>query len=515
MQNLPSKTAGIAPSAGERSAAISALALGAATIVAILSMLNSTVRAMAETWYYSNTFNHGFLILPIAAYLAWRNRAELANAAIAPEWRGGIAVILGAMTWLVGDAAGTLIVQEFSLVIIIQALVLAIFGKSVFRILLFPLLYLYFAVPFGLELIPPLQDVTAFLSVGLLKLVGVPVFSDGYLISVPGADWYVADACSGIRYVISSLALGGLFAGMMYVSWWRRVAVLVIAVVVPILANGVRAFGIILLAYLTDNKLATGVDHLIYGWFFFTLVSGVVLAIGMTFREAPAHPETKRPAAPLLMTSLVPCLFATILVLVTVGAAKAYGDYIDRAADKRAIHLEAPEIAGYRVTPESTDDQLLPVFNGADAMLEATYQNDEQILHLRLGYYLSERRGAQAISPNHELYGAPEATIVGKGSVPAVIGGEPTSVRYQRIFWEGHGRIIWYWYWVDGRITGDPYFAKLLEAKAKLLGGRQPAAVIAVAAEYRTDPKEAETALRSFALQSAILYPALARAQLP
>jgi exosortase A len=515
MQNLPSKLSGLAPSAAEKSAAIAALVLAAATMVAVLSILDRTILAMAQTWYYSNTFNHGFLILPIAAFLAWRKRGELANAPVAPDWRGGVGLALGALLWLLGDASGTLIVQELSVIIILQALVLAVFGKAVFRVLLFPLSYLYFAVPFGLELIPPLQTVTAFLSVGLLKLVGIPVFSDGYLISIPGGDWYVADACSGIRYVISSLALGGLFAGMMYVTWWRRALVLVVAVVVPILANGVRAFGIILLAYLTDNKLATGVDHLIYGWFFFTLVSGVVLALGLIFRETPTSPGMPHAARPLLMTSLVSCLFAAIGVLFIVGAARAYGDYIDSAADKRTVHLEAPEIAGYRVASDDSDDSLLPVFDGADAMLEATYQSPEQSLHFRLGYYLSERRGAQAISFNHELPGAPETTIVGKGTASVAIGDEPISARYQRIFADNRGRIIWYWYWVDGRITGDPYFAKLLEAKAKLFGGRQAAAIIAVAADYRSDPAEAETALRDFARRSAPLYSALARAQLP
>ncbi len=513
MKNAPPKISSLASAWADKSAAIGALVLGVATVVAILSIFERTTRAMIQTWYESNSFNHCFLILPIAGYLAWRKRVELANAAVAPDWRGGIGVALGAIMWLLGDATGTLFIQEFSVVFIIQALVLTIYGKSVFRILLFPLLYLYFAVPFGLELVPPLQTATAFLAVGLLKLAGVAVFSDGYLISIPGADWYVADACSGIRYVISSLALGGLVAGMMFVTWWRRALVLVVSIIVPIIANGVRAFGIILLAYSTDNQLATGVDHLIYGWFFFTLVSAAVLAIAMAFREMPPQFGTQQSASPFLMTSPASCFFAAIGVLVTVGATRAYGDYIDSAADNLTFHLEAPEIAGYRLGTDNPGDRLLPVFDGADAMIEALYQAPEQNVHLRLGYYLNERRGAQAISPNHELPGAPETTIVGKGNVAVTMGGQPTTVRYQRIFADNRGRIIWYWYWVDGHVTGDPYFAKLLEAQAKLLGGRRPAAIFAIAADYRSDPVAAETALRDFAASSGALHDALARAQ--
>src|SRR5215469_7016049 len=199
MQNRFSHTPNVTTASAERLTALAALLLGSAALLGSLLALSATVLAMAQTWYESNTFNHGFLIPPIAAYLAWRKRTALAGATIVPDWRGVVGVTVASLAWLVGDAAGTQIVQEIGLVMIIQMLVLAIFGKMVFRILLFPLFYLFFAVPFGLELVPPLQTITALLSVDLLKLVGVPVFSDGYLISIPGGDWYVADACSGIR----------------------------------------------------------------------------------------------------------------------------------------------------------------------------------------------------------------------------------------------------------------------------------------------------------------------------
>jgi exosortase A len=470
---------------------------------------------MVLTWYESNSFNHCFLILPIAAYLAWRRRSELAAADISPDWRGVVAIAVGALAWLVGDTTGTLIVQEVSLVFIVQALILTIYGKSVFRILLFPLAYLYFTVPFGLELVPPLQAATAFLSIALLKLVGVPLFSDGYLISIPNGNWYIADACSGVRYVIASLALGALFAGTMYVTWWRRVLVMVVAIVVPILANGIRAFGIILLAYVTDNELATGVDHIIYGWLFFTLVSFVVLAVGMSFREAMPIPNIGSTKTKLASAGLLPNLSAAVAVLLLIGAAKAYADFIDRIGDERSIHFAAPDIPGYDRVTAQIDDERFPRFDGADAVIDSAYQASDQTLYLRIGYYRSERRNAQAVSPNHELYGNPEMLIVGKGSIPAQIGSDPVSVRYQRISWVNHGRIIWYWYWVDGRITGDAYFAKLLEAKAKLLGGVQQAAIIALAADYRSDPEEAVGLLRDFALKATNLKSALKMAQTP
>lgn len=490
-----------------------ALALGALAVLAVFATLHETAWAMVTTWYQSNSFNHCFLIIPISIYLAWRRRTDLALARIAPDWRGLLILMIASFAWLLGDVTGTLVVEELSIVVIVQGLVLTIYGKTIFRILAFPLAYLFFTVPFGLELIPPLQAVTAFLSVALLKLVGIPVFSDGYLISVPTGNWYVADACSGIRYVIASLALGALFAGTMYVTWWRRALVMVIAVIVPIIANGIRAFGIILIAYATNNELATGVDHLVYGWLFFTLVSCLILAIGMAFREAPPETAPRSVPPPRSVRHLLPSAVIGLLAVFLVGATRAYSDYVALTPNARALTLTLPEIAGYQLTEDNASDPLFPDFSGADTVVHAAYEGDGELVHLRIGYYRSERRGAQAISPNHELYGNPDTLIVGKGSLDARLGDQAASIRYQRISWGNRGRVIWYWYWIDGKLIGDPYLAKLIEAKVKLLGGQQAAAIIAIAVDYRSDRDAAEKTLRSFARQSgATLAQALAEA---
>src|SRR5581483_7292490 len=281
---------------------------------------------MVTTWSQSSTFTHCFLIPPIAGYVAWRRRTQLAAAQLLPERLGGLAIAVATLAWLIGDATGTLIVQEMSLIAIVQALVLAMFGRQIFQILFFPLAYLVFAVPFGLELIPPLQTATSSLSIGLLELAGVPLFSDGFLISIPNGDWYVADACSGIRFVIASLALGGLIAGTMYVTWWRRLSVMLVAVVASILANGVRAFGIIFLAYVTDNELATGVDHLMYGWVFFTLVSLLVVAIGLKFREVAAQASVHPISAKHRTRRILPAVLMASAEVVVIGASKDYAD---------------------------------------------------------------------------------------------------------------------------------------------------------------------------------------------
>lgn len=155
----------------------------------------------------------------------------------------------------------------------------------------FPLGFLLFAVPVGEALIPPLQQVTAWFTVEGLRLTGIPVWWEGLYLSIPAGHFEVAEACSGLRYLMASVALGVLYAYLTYRSPWRRLAFVVLSMVMPIVANGIRAYGIVMIAHLEEMKYATGVDHLIYGWLFF----GLVVLLDVLVRSG--EPEANSAAA--------------------------------------------------------------------------------------------------------------------------------------------------------------------------------------------------------------------------
>ena len=204
--------------------------------------------------------------------------------------------------WLIARLIGLLEAQQLLLIAMLQVVFLAALGWRVYRALAFPLLYLFFLVPTGEFLVPALQDFTARFTVFCLQLSGIPVYSDGFLISIPNENFYVAEACAGLRFLIATIAFGFLFADFTYHSLWRKACFIAICLVAPVIANGFRAYGIILLAYLTDGHLAVEADHIIYGWVFFSMVTVGLMAIGWTFRESgPApratsgsHPTTAR-----------------------------------------------------------------------------------------------------------------------------------------------------------------------------------------------------------------------------
>ncbi len=235
----------------------------------------------------------------ICTYIIWTRRRRLAGLVPRANYWGLAIIVLLGFGWLLGQLASVLLVQQFALVAMVQALFLTVLGWRVTAVIAFPLLYLFFAVPVGDFLIPPLQDLTAEFVVAGLRLTGVPVFLDGVLIAIPTGSFEVARACAGVRYLIATLALGVLIAGIFYRSWPRRLVFVGLSIMVPIVANGRRAYGIVMIAHLSDFRLAVAVDHVVYGWVFFGFVTLVLLLLGASFRErgAPDWQAVPVPAA--------------------------------------------------------------------------------------------------------------------------------------------------------------------------------------------------------------------------
>ncbi|MGF1550032.1 MAG: exosortase A [Sphingomonadaceae bacterium] len=295
-----------APIAGEtlRSSAwrrhLAALAVGAG---AILALFHRDVFDMARIWAQSATFNHCALVPLIVGWLIWQRRAELG--ALRPvSWRPGLLLVaVGALIWLGRPLADIALAGHLGLVVMLQGAAIACLGKAVARALAFPLCYALFIVPVGQFLVPPLQHVTAEISMMLLGIAGIPAHIEGIFITTPGGYFEVAEACSGVKFLIAMIALGALAAHLGFASPRRRVAFLAAAVLVPIFANGARAFATIALAQTHGIGFAVGVDHIVYGWLFFALVIALLLGASWPFFDrdpdaAPFDPARLQPVPP-------------------------------------------------------------------------------------------------------------------------------------------------------------------------------------------------------------------------
>jgi EpsI family protein len=241
------------------------------------------------------------------------------------------------------------------------------------------------------------------------------------------------------------------------------------------------------------------VDHIVYGWVFFALITFLLLAIGTWFRDGADVPTAGgHGSIPHRAAATHRFLLAGLVALAPLSAARLYGYHLDQTPVIGSAHLASPAAQAPWHESTGSSDPLPPVFAGADAELHARYEDGTARAYLHVGYFLRDRRGAQAVSSAHDFEGANGWKTAAAGTVSVQFEDEPLSVRFTRSVRGGVGHLVWYWYWVDGQFIGDPYIAKLLETKAKLVSGERASAVIAISADYADDASDAEKALRAF-----------------
>lgn len=288
----------------------------------LFALTFSDWRDMAHQWWNIDTYSHILLVPPILAWLVWLRRGELAKIDPRGWWPGVAWTAAGLALWLAGREAGVNLVAQGGAVVALQGAAAALIGVRTTLILAFPLGYAVFLVPFGDEIIPPLQDVTARITVALTHLSGVPATIDGYFIDTPAGRFVVAEECSGVKFLIAMTALTTLAAWTAFSSWKRRLLLVAGAAVVSILANGVRAWATIFAAQYVGIERAGGFDHIVYGWVFFAVVIAAVLAVawrfferepgeaGLTAEEAAAHPLGRREGFPMAADAALALLLA-------------------------------------------------------------------------------------------------------------------------------------------------------------------------------------------------------------
>lgn len=485
------------------------IAAAVASLIAICLLdLDSVLRAVS-VWENSKTYNHGFLVLPISLYLLWDRRMFVSGFVPQPLFAALLLTVPLAVLWLVGRMISLLEAQQFALVGLMQVALLTIFGWRIFLRLSFPFLYLLFLVPTGDYLVPPLQDITAVFAVTMLKLFGVPVYSDGIIIEVPAGTFVVAEACAGLRFLIASIAYGVLFAGLIYRSWYRRVLFVAASILVPILANGLRAFGLVYAAQLLDSQAAVDADHIIYGWGFFAFVTLILTVVGLRFRESETVPPPGN--GPVRAAAPWKPVLAGFLVTVAAAAAPAFAAWDDAEAERLGqVALTGIDVPGWTRVP--ADETWKPKYPGASGESFSGYSGSEGVLQAYIGYYPRQTQSRKLVGSLNRLADVDDWRRTGSGGRTIDVGGEKAPISYQRLASGRTNRVVWTWYWINDRFVSGGVTAKLEQLKAEFFGGRRAAAVVILSAGYSDRPEEAERILAAFAADLSTLKPALRQA---
>ncbi len=484
---------------------LAAAATVAIMLIWVLALYWRTTASMIAIWERSETFAHGFIIFPLFLYLVWRARDSLAAIDSKPFLPALLGMVVAGAIWLLATQLKLNSVAQFAMIAMIPLAVWTVFGSAMLNVLGFPLFILVFAVPFGEFLVPVLMEWTADMTVVAIRLSGVPVYREGNYFMIPTGKWSVVEACSGLRYMIASLMAGCLFAYLSFRSPLRRAAFIAASLVVPILANWIRAYAIVMLGHLSGNRLAIGADHLLYGWVFFGIVMSILFWIGVRWREdegAPAIAGAAPKAA--AATPLGRKQFAgSVLAVVAMTAFWPIVESRHEQGTAPAVRGGLGPIAGHagwKAVPEMLSDWR-PDLAGASSEYSQTFAKDGEVVGLYIAFFDDASGDTKAITSTNQLVRTTNKrwTQVASGLASFDRGGNELAVRTGVIVRSPERLAVWHWYWIDGHVTASDFVAKLYEAYALLAGHGKPAAWVIAFTPTERGADQVRVTLQAFA----------------
>ncbi len=437
-----------------------------------------TWKSLVEIWMRSDTYAHGFLVIPASIWLIWQNKSlHPFLQPTKPSLLGLAFILCNGVFWLFAAMTQILVIQQLALVGMLIGSFWFYLGNDTIKKFIFPILFLYFMVPVGeAQLLPYLMQFTADFTIALLRLTGLSVYREGLHFTLVSGQWSVVEACSGVRYLISSITLGTIYAYITYKKNYKRAIFIVCSLIVPIFANGMRAYIIVMIGHLSGMKLATGVDHIIYGAIFFAIIIFIMFYIGSFWRDpdmdkesisqlkVPANTYTQQKTS-LVMLSIILCFafwpLAKDQLQSHYKAQTNVPDWSVNAHNSQWLNTAKPDW-GWQPKLVGTVNKSLQYFkkNGAIiGLYQATFGDEEQ--------------GAELINTQHSLVNIDDRDQwhfiqQGKQKLTNPVNKNTLSVDTSRIRGEATDIVTAKWYQVGGLSTNSPYLAKIYQLYKRL-----------------------------------------------
>ena len=444
------------------------------SIVLWFVVFYESIQSAFGVWMDSATYNHSLFVIPIAVYLIWQKTPLLLQKPIKPSYLS-LFVIIGMMLfWGLGFAGSINVFQHVAVFSILPLIIVSSIGLKAARIIWFPLVFMLFSIPIGEELIPVFQEITADLSVQMLLWSGVPVFREGLFIQVPGGKFLVAEACSGIRFFVSTVMLGTLCAYIFFSSIKKRVAFLLFSVVLPIISNAIRAYGIMLVGYLSGMEYAVGADHLIYGWVFFAIVTGLLIFVANYFKdEGKADNKTQEIVFSDAWTAYPFKAYMLCFVIVFVGFF-AWKLMITKSIET-TLQVNTSSLSSIFGQTQSsykktTPFEWRPIFDKADLSFKAkaNYPNQDIGFHY---FAFTGENNAELISWENRVFDPEKWTLESSQNIEVKLENTLLKLKSLELFSNaGESKTVIYWYQVPGLVSSDKLKIKVMQAINVLMG---------------------------------------------
>jgi exosortase A len=446
----------------------------------------------ARIWYISEIFQHGFFIIPGAIYFMWQERRKLAGLHPSPNYWVLALVIPFLVLAVFGYAGRIQVFQHVAAFTILPLMIWFLVGNQIAKVIWFPLCFILFSIPIGEELVPSLQKVTADMAVALLNLTSIPSYNSGLYIEIPEGKFVVAEACSGIRFFVGSIVFGAVYSHISYHAFSRKLIFMALAIVVPVLANAVRVFSIVLIGHYVDMEYASGVDHLVYGWVFFAIVLFLLVLFGETFRDRKAIQEAAEEQDQVCVAQeggegrnwdLEAVSYSFSLILLLTGAIWQYGvisggDVYLSALDRAKLNLVSTE--------QSLSSSWSPKLTGAgDYYSSILIESNADSVAMVVGWYPENSEGKELISSSNQLFDKERWSPV-SNSVHKVSSTDKdfyASV-LEIVSARGEHRLVLSWYQFEGKTYSSKLKAKLYQAFDIMVSGDGAGAIVVLSADF-------------------------------
>jgi len=460
---------------------------------------SSILPGLVRQWWQDPNFSHGFFVPLFSLYLLWRNWPRIIALTPRPSWWGLPLTILGLGVLSVGDLGAELFLSRFSLLVLLAGLIVLLLGWNYFRALLFPLAFLVFMIPIPAiifnHLTFPLQILASKIAAAILPVFGVPVYREGNVINLPKMALDVAEACSGIRSMVSLLTLAVIYGYLTEARIWVRVVLALISLPIVVIANSLRIVVTGLIVQYWNPAEAEGTPHLLSGgliflgalvmlYLFHKLLSlvldgngaqGGAVAVVPTTKTGPAQRPSTKVSSPHRFTLIV-------LLLAVAGSLLRVRGNNEPKVSREGLASFPQQLGTWKGTVIPIPDEDLRILGPGD-FLDERYENQgttEPAVDLLILYFPSQRTGDTIHSPQHCLFGAgwlPVESGVTNLSLPGVAA---LLVNRYVVAKKGERQLVFYWYLAHGRAVASDYRAKFYLVKDAIRLNRSDGALIRI-----------------------------------
>ena len=450
-----------------------------------------------NAWKNNTTYNHGFFILPISLWLLYRQRPSISATEIAKEPLVLVILALALLLWFLSFIISVNVIQQFAVIALIPISIWILFGRKLLIKIVFPIVFLFFMIPVGASLVPPLMEITADITVSMIELSGIPVYRDGLFFTLPTGNWSVIEACSGLNYLVASLTLGVLYAYLTYRSFTKRLVFVLAITLFALIANGLRAYGIVIIGHLSNMQYGAGGDHEFYGWLFYGFFVFWVFYLGNIWADQPLSIQQPSTENNLTSPDSSPVTLFIIIfsVMVSVQILARTTTHFDKT-DPDDIDFNLPEnFGGWQYSP-TTDLGWKPQIVGASITKTRSYVFENNMVQISMGYYPQQSQGSEAVSWQNKIIGKESRNWTVSGKTDLKIG--DYHVTETEVFTQDRRILIWNWYLVGNWETPNPNIAKIFDALNIILYQRKDASYLTLATPISFNKLDSREKLLAF-----------------